>query len=702
MKGKKAIFLPRVADLPLGASAEKEHWKKELRENGSLLVVPILSQGELIGLLCFDGSLSEQQSKEKDITQLQTVADIIGSTLERQRVGKALEKSQERLNLALQTANEGVWDWDLDSDRLYFGPRYYTMLGYDPNEFPPSYKTWLGLLHPEDREGAKKLAKEFLAKGKKFETEFRMRAKDGRYIDILSTGKGVAFDEKGKPVRLVGTHRDITLRKKTQNELQKSKALLAESQRITGLGSWEMDLITKQISWSDQLYRLVGKHPENFTPNSESLFELIHPDDKKPMKQAFKRALNGNSKYHLEHRVIRDDGEIRHFEVQGEIKFDKTGRGLKAIGTVLDITKRKKTEKLLKKALDETEKAHVQVDAIFKSVSDGLIYTDTTNRILLMNHPAETLLDLKFAKVKGKTLDTFIQDENLIQNFGFLNSNGTEHAQTELDLACNGEIRNIQARSSVVREKNGNKAGIITLLCDVTREREVDRLKSEFISTAAHELRTPLTSVKGFSELLISQDFDQPTREEFLSIIHEKAKVLEKIVADMLNLSRVESGRIIHLETSPCELSEILNDWAEAFCRESTKHPLELFLPNSKTRLFIDKEKIVQVLDNLASNAAKFSAPGTLIQLVCEKNDQEFRVSTKDQGIGMTPEQSKRIFDKFYRVDASNTSAPGLGLGMAIAKSIVEAHGGRIWVESVFGQGTTATFTLPMNLAESP
>jgi signal transduction histidine kinase len=237
--------------------------------------------------------------------------------------------------------------------------------------------------------------------------------------------------------------------------------------------------------------------------------------------------------------------------------------------------------------------------------------------------------------------------------------------------------------------------GVITLLRDVSRERELDRMKSEFISTAAHELRTPLTVVKGFSEILLNQTGVDETQQEYLEIILNKSELLENIIGDMLDLSRVESGQVIHVEMERCDIISVIERSALDYQRACGSHRFEASFPANPVEVLADRVKITQVMENLLSNAVKFSKNGNLIRVTCVLDEEELRIVVSDEGIGMTSEQVERVFDKFYRVDSSNTAKPGLGLGMSIVKNIVEAHGGRIWVESALGKGTMVTFTLP-------
>jgi len=252
-------------------------------------------------------------------------------------------------------------------------------------------------------------------------------------------------------------------------------------------------------------------------------------------------------------------------------------------------------------------------------------------------------------------------------------------------------------RVFVGKGDKGEKSGAITLMRDVTREREADRVKNEFISVAAHELRSPLTTILGFSQLLHQRgDFSEAQQREFLSYIHQKAVVLARIVDDLLDLSRIESGRPIFLQCAPCDVRVLAQSLIEQYQREVPTRKYEVVFPSQPPMAWADLGKVQQVLENLISNAVKYSSEGDLIRIRADFQEDTCLLQVEDSGIGMTSEQVSRVFDKFYRADPSNTGVHGLGLGMSIVHSIITAHGGTVWVQSEPGQGTTVNFTLPI------
>jgi len=359
---------------------------------------------------------------------------------------------------------------------------------------------------------------------------------------------------------------------------------------------------------------------------------------------------------------------------------------------------RREAEENLQISLADTEQARDSIDGILKSVADGLIVTDVYNRIILMNRVAEDLLGVRFSEVIDRPIDFAINEPTLRDKVKDTLKKKAAEYQFDFERPSDDpkHPRIMRARTSIIHDKDGNESGIVTIIHDVTHEREVDRMKTEFISTAAHELRTPLTSIQGFSEILLMRENLSPDeKKKFLTYINKQSVGLAKIINDLLDISRIESGKGFSLNKVFCEVGEAIEQIVPIFKEQYKNHQFEITLPKRPFEIFCDKEKMGQVLKNLLSNAVKYSPEGSLTLIVGEKVEGHYQVSIIDQGIGMTPEQVEKVFDKFYRVDASDTAIEGTGLGMTIAKHVVEAHGGKVRVESELGKGTVVTFTIP-------
>jgi signal transduction histidine kinase len=227
---------------------------------------------------------------------------------------------------------------------------------------------------------------------------------------------------------------------------------------------------------------------------------------------------------------------------------------------------------------------------------------------------------------------------------------------------------------------------------------QANRLKSELISTLAHEMRTPLTSIKGYSTALLVEEvsFDPDTQREFLQIIDEECDVLQDLIHDLLESSIIDAG-LLRLEPQPVMLPRLAQRVTDDMANHTQKHRFLVDFPSRFPIVDADPQRIAQVLRNLLDNAVKYSPQGGLVVVRGEVREDEVVISVADQGVGIAPEHLNRLFEKFFRVESGlGRRVVGSGLGLPIAHTIVESHGGRIWAESQLGQGTTLCFTLPL------
>ncbi len=366
------------------------------------------------------------------------------------------------------------------------------------------------------------------------------------------------------------------------------------------------------------------------------------------------------------------------------------------------IAGRREAEKKLKMALEKVRKDRARLDAILQSVGDGLLVTDERNRIIQMSMAAESMLGISHNQAIGQPVSRVIPYRELVEKIcqAAQGEETWEPMDWTLPNSDPQSPRIVQVRTSLALNRENQRIGVITLLQEVTREREIERMRNQFISTAAHELQTPLTAIIGYSDLLLHQDeygvIDAAQQKEYHSYICSKAERLSRIVDDMLDLNCLQAGKKIPLEMACCPIATLVEK-AVAPCRSASgRHRFDIELDPAHPTVEADGQRIVQVLDNLLSNAVKYSPQGGRIRISSQASEDRLRVTVSDQGLGMTREEVDRIFDYFYRVDSSDTAQGGLGLGMAVVRSIIEAHGGTIAIDSEPNRGTAVSFTLPL------
>ena len=262
----------------------------------------------------------------------------------------------------------------------------------------------------------------------------------------------------------------------------------------------------------------------------------------------------------------------------------------------------------------------------------------------------------------------------------------------------------LETLSNLLFDDSPKLIGMIFASRDITKRKEAEhelqelnRLKTEFLSTAAHELRTPLVSIRGFAELLLTRKLDEERQARFLTLINDQSAQLGKIVDDLLDISRLEAKQSLTLTLEAVNLPALIDEVVALFNETSSRHVIQVEPMEVFGKVKADADRVAQVLKNLISNALKYSPNGGMITISAkELSNHYIKIGVTDQGLGLTPEQQVHLFEKFYRADASNTAIGGTGLGLAICKLIVELHGGQIWAESAAGSGSTFYFTIPL------
>jgi len=407
------------------------------------------------------------------------------------------------------------------------------------------------------------------------------------------------------------------------------------------------------------------------------------------------------------HRKVMVTGQpesTSNFETNGRI-FDVIGQPIKdALGRVThvvlvynDVTEHLRNQHDLKAALEQVRHAKMQIDTLLRTMSDGLVATDSQRRIVLMNQTAEELLGVCLHDSLGMPLLDIIQHPGLRAHLEAV-VRGDADVVSDIEFtAVDGTIRIYQARTTLQPGVSSADCGRITLLHDVTRTREIERIKDEFLSTAAHQLRTPLASVIGYADLLMqTEEIGDEARMEYLSLIQSKAEQLSEIVNNLLDISRIEAGEGVSFTLRNHLAAELINESVAGIAPNHKNYRFSVLTAVPDIEVCVDRFAVLQVLDNLLSNAIKYSPQGGEIQVGTQLDDNLCDIYVRDNGIGMSADQMEHAFDKFYRADASNTAIGGTGLGLTIVRHLVEAHGGKVRIDSRAGDGTTVHCFFPL------
>ncbi len=462
-------------------------------------------------------------------------------------------------------------------------------------------------------------------------------------------------------------------------------------------GIWDWEPATGRLFLSARWKAMLGYRDDELSHDYSEWVSRVHPDDLDRVVEAANRHLNGESEfYQTEHRLRCKDGSFKWILARGRAVRDANGRPVRMVGSHTDISEQKRTEALAR------ERA-LQLDTLFALSPDGFVTFDVDARVGFVNPAFQRLTGLAPAQVLGMRepeLEALLRDrtDGLAQWAGLAGCQSPEQ-RTRLIL-CRPHKRVLELGCV---GGDDIKVSRVLYLRDITHQAEVDRMKSDFLSMAAHELRTPMASIFGFTELLLHREFDENTRRDLLETIHRQVTLLVDIINELLDLARIEARKGADFEIVDVDLDKLVRATLESFTPEPERWPVHYSVAQNLDDWTVrgDAAKLRQALTNILGNARKYSPDGGPIDLALiarpEASPELLGISVQDRGIGMTPEQQQRVFERFYRADTSGT-VPGSGLGMSIVKEIMELHGGSVEISSAPGQGTRAVLWLPRHL----
>ena len=347
----------------------------------------------------------------------------------------------------------------------------------------------------------------------------------------------------------------------------------------------------------------------------------------------------------------------------------------------------------LQEAQSTTEAERRKLDSVLSNMTDGVIATDRKGRIILINDPALELLHISRDVTLGRPIASVLSIE---QEYNFEDLIHMNDA-INLNFSTSEAPYILRANFSVIQKETGFINGLITVLHDITEQEKIEMERREFVSNVSHELRTPLTTMRSYLEALADGAWqDQNIAPTFLNVTQTETERMIRLVNDLLQLSRMDS-QDYELNKDIVLFNSFFNRIIDRF--EMAKSPnvtFERLLPEASYYVEIDTDKVTQVIDNIISNAIKYSPDGGNVRFGFTVQGEMLKVMISDDGMGIPKENVGRIFDRFYRVDRARArSMGGTGLGLAIAREMIEAHGGKIWANSEEGSGTTIFFTLP-------
>lgn len=654
---------------------------------------------------------------------------------ERAEAERLLFERERRFRALMEHSKDGIVLLNRDGEIIFVSHEQPGVLGYPPSDVMG--RRFFELIHPEDLQQAKTVYEELSEQpGSSATAHFRFRAKDGywRWLECI------AINLLAEPVvgGIAVNYRDISDRKHSEDEIRrlndeledrveertaeleaanreleaeiierrKTEKILGESQErfqllVDGLKDYAIFMLDAQgkvASWNAGAERIYGYRTVEITARDFSCF-YCEEDVREGKPGEHKKISAATGRIETEGWRIRKDGTHFWANVVITALYDAHGklRGFSKI--TRDITERRRTEQAL-------ERLRQQQALILNSAGDGICGVDDTGACTFINASGARMLGWEQEQLIGRPLhdsihhrklDGILHSSSECKIMAALRDDDTHHGNDEVFWRKDGANFPVDYVSTPMRNEQGNTVGAVVVFHDVTERRAMERMKDEFISVVSHELRTPLTAIRGALGLLASGKLcgAQDGCRKMIEIAVSNAGRLARLVNDILDLERIESGKAKG-EEKACSAEDLMRQAADLM--RVTAEAQEISLDISPVQAFVrgNPDRILQVLINLLGNAVKFSPCSSTVRLSAEPKGQQVVFCVKDQGRGIPVGKLSAIFEKFHQVDASDSrDKGGTGLGLAICRSIVTQHGGRIWVDSTVGQGSTFCFTLP-------
>jgi PAS domain S-box-containing protein len=700
---REHVFRAAEESVRSGVHSEAEH--RVVRPDGEVRTV----QG--LGTVKRDasGRAYEMFGTVQDITERKRAEE------ERQLLYRDLQESKASLEEAQRIAHVGSWVWDLEKNHVTYSDEYYRIFGLTPTKAPIDIATVREMIHPEDREYVFRIAEEAIRAGERADCEHRIVRPDGEIRIVHSLGD-LKKDASGRPYQMFGVSQDVTDRRRAEEALRRSQFYLSEGERLAHIGSWaSTDLGIRwsedlNIYWSDEVYKIFGFDPKNGTPSLQQFLSAVHPQDQASLTATMKKLHEEHCGCDITNRIVRPDGEIRYVRCVGiPVVEDGVFKGYR--GTTIDVTEHELLTQQLRREqayLAEGQSLTHAGSWACNLVKRQIVHSSDENARLYGFDPSQG--PIPFDHYYNTIL---AEDESVISaKLGNAIREGADYDVEFRIRRTDGAIRFLRGIGHHnPSQETGEYVGITM---DITEqkhaEQERERLRQleadlahinrinmmgELAAALAHEIKQPIAASITSANALLRWLAHNPPDLERARAAATRIEQEGNRAADVINNLRSfykkgapANRRIVDVKDIIREITVLLGD-------EAIRHSVTICseLDEHVPHILADRVQLQQVFMNLMLNAieAMKETGGELTIRSGLNPEGQLFISISDTGVGLPAESSDRIFDAFH-----TTKPQGTGMGLAITRSILESHGGRIWATPNRGAGATFHFTLPV------
>jgi len=619
---------------------------------------------------------------------------------QQKEVEKLIRENDERFRMAVETANLGTWEYNVGGSTLICSSETRKICGLR-DDMSPRLRDIFSHIYDEDKGDFFKEIRASLnpASQGRFDLQVRLCRFDNAGIRWVRIQGKLFFDRNRRPERFIGTLLDVNENKNTEQELRDSIERFQIMADNVPAMIWMSGFDKYDDYFNETWLKYTGRTLDQ--ERQEGWLQNVHPDDVEKCIATYNRSFNEQKGFNTEYRLRRHDGEYRWISDNSVPRLSPDGEFQGFISACIDIDDQKR----FREKIQESE-------LLFKTISNA-----SPAALWMTNENEENIfISDTWLKWTGKTFDEAM-------NRGWMDSVAGEERQAMMKdfhgsfierKPFKAEFRFSRADGTVTwalieaypfYDHNEDFAGYAGSLTDITEIKKLEQRKDDFIKMASHELKTPITSINGYVQLLLNiynevdeqrLQLSKSTVKSSLSNIAKQVTKLTRLISELLDLSKIESGKL-ELQTTRFNVAELVNQIVQDVRQTASRHPI-LVHNEFEGKVLADKDRIAQVLLNLLTNAIKYSPEAGNIEVFVENSADFGIVRVKDFGIGVDKKDQEKIFERFYRVEGKTEQTfPGFGIGLFIASEIVQRHQGTISVESEKGKGSVFTVTIPLD-----
>ncbi len=668
---------------------------------------------------------------------------------ERKRIELELAVREREFRTLAENSPDVIVRYDRELRRIYMNPAWEAANGISIEEALGKRPSEMAVVVSASAREFEDRLREVLASGQPGEIEFGGKDSAGN-MKYFSMRVVPEHDEYGAVSGLLTMANDITERKRVENELRHNREMLANAQKIARLGSWDWDVVTNRVEWSEMAYEIYTPDKRPAEPGFEDFTSSLHPDDRERVVAAVQSTFEHDTPFDLDHRVVSASRGVRTVHAYGQVFRDADGKPVRMVGTVQDITERKRTElelegnlrrisdlnlhleqnardleeqavelEMSKEQLQQTEAWY---RSILQSAPDGMLVVDERGRIIQVNAQLEAMFGYGSGELSGCSIEVLLPQAVRPSHEGMRNA---FIASGERDRRMAGAIQDlfgcrkdgsefpVDVSLSRLPDIDGRVGATCAAVRDVSERRKMDvareaalsealrlaQLRSAFMAQMSHELRTPLNGILGYTQnLLLQSNVLGEKQVSWLHIIQNSGEHLLSLINGILDHAAIEADKF-ELISGDIELEPFLGAIIGMIRVRAEQKNLAFNCEvdaNLPAVVRGDAQRLRQILLNLLSNAVKFTDSGQVALRVSCIPPLRLHFVVQDSGVGIAADQFDNIFLPFEQIGEISRRAGGSGLGLSISRKLVQLMGGDIKVESVPGTGSTFSFEIDM------